>query len=60
MTTIVNDLATKAQLAMNRGRLEMAGRRASQLATLTAAKQWANYVEKRFQKCLRVRMRQAK
>ncbi|HSU85536.1 MAG TPA: fibronectin type III domain-containing protein [Chthoniobacterales bacterium] len=45
MTATVDDLAAKALLAMNGGRVEFAGRRAAQLATLTAARQWANFIE---------------
>ena len=43
--TAVDDLETKTQAAMNRGRIEVAARRASQAAAISLARQLGNYVE---------------
>ena len=43
--TAVDDLDAKTQAAMNRGRVEVAARRASQAAAISLARQLGNYVE---------------
>ena len=45
MTTAVDDLETKAQAAINGGRLETAARRAARINVLVLARQLSNYVE---------------
>jgi hypothetical protein len=44
---VVDDLDTKAQSAMNRGRTEITARRAARVNTLSLTRQLANYVEMR-------------
>ena len=43
--TAVDDLDTKTQAAMNRGRIEIAARRASQRSVLSLTRQLASYVQ---------------
>jgi hypothetical protein len=47
MSTSVDDLDAKNQAAINRGRLEVAARRAAKITTLAQARQLGNYVEAR-------------